>query len=108
MEKDAAGYPQGHTNPGTSRTSPAAYPTCKSGSEGGGWKRDAAGSPSLLGIRSHEPRHKPFPRQPPTLLHSRQPTQEGVPFSASRPDRCKSVLYRALHGGVNIGWAMRT
>ena len=27
MEKDAAGYPQGHTNPGTSRTSPAAYPT---------------------------------------------------------------------------------
>ena len=40
MEKDAAGYPQGHTNPGTSRTSPAAYPTCKSGSEGGGWKRD--------------------------------------------------------------------
>ena len=27
MEKDAAGYPQGHTHPGTSRTSPAAYPT---------------------------------------------------------------------------------
>ena len=27
MEKDAAGYPQGPTNPGTSRTSPAAYPT---------------------------------------------------------------------------------
>ncbi len=42
---------------------------CKSGSEGGGWKRDAAGSPSLLGIRSHEARHKPFPRQPPTLPH---------------------------------------
>src|SRR5271165_3159984 len=29
MEKDAAGYPQGHTNPGTSRTSPAAYPTSR-------------------------------------------------------------------------------
>ena len=29
MEKDAAGYPQGHTNPGTSRTSPAAYPTLR-------------------------------------------------------------------------------
>ena len=29
MEKDAAGYPQGHTNPGISRTSPAAYPTSR-------------------------------------------------------------------------------
>jgi hypothetical protein len=27
MEKDAAGYPQGHMKPGTSRISPAAYPT---------------------------------------------------------------------------------
>ena len=29
MEKDAAGYPQGHMKPGTSRTSPAAYPTSR-------------------------------------------------------------------------------
>jgi len=27
MEKDAAGFPQGLTNSGTRRTSPAAYPT---------------------------------------------------------------------------------
>ena len=47
MEKDAAGYPSlplhyGLTNPGTSRTSPAAYPThvriC--GSPGGAIPRD--------------------------------------------------------------------
>ncbi len=38
MEKDAAGYPKGHTNPGTSRTSPAAYPTSRAvlRGEGGG------------------------------------------------------------------------
>jgi len=36
MEKDAAGYPQGHTNPGTSRTSPAAYPTSRAVLRGGG------------------------------------------------------------------------
>src|SRR5215469_14375198 len=28
-KKGAAGYPQGPTNPGTSRTSPAAYPTVR-------------------------------------------------------------------------------
>ncbi len=36
MEKDAAGYPQGHTNPGTSRTSPATYPTSRAVLRGGG------------------------------------------------------------------------
>ena len=42
MEKDAAGYPQGHTNPGTSRTSPAAYPTSspvRRGADGKGRSR---------------------------------------------------------------------
>ena len=41
MEKDAAGYPSlplhyGLTNPGTSRTSPAAYPTSRAVLRGGG------------------------------------------------------------------------
>ena len=41
MEKDAAGYPSlplhyGLMNPGTSRTSPAAYPTSRAVLRGGG------------------------------------------------------------------------
>jgi len=51
---------------------------CKSGSEGGGWKRDAAGSPSLLGIRSHEPQHKPY-------LASRPPYRTDFEVTPIRP-----------------------
>ena len=36
MEKDTAGYPKGHTNPGTSCTSPAAHPTSRAVLRGGG------------------------------------------------------------------------
>jgi len=39
MEKDAAGYPQGHTNSGISRYLASRLPYVQSGSEGGGWKR---------------------------------------------------------------------
>jgi hypothetical protein len=35
MEKGAAGYPQGHTNPGISRDLASRLPYFKSGSEGG-------------------------------------------------------------------------
>ena len=52
MEKDAAGYPSlplhyGLMNPGTSRTSPAAYPTSSPVLRGGGGG-DAASLPDPL------------------------------------------------------------
>ena len=53
MEKDAAGYPQGHTNPGISRYLASRLPYITSSSEGGGG--DGA-------VKQ--------PRRPPTLLIS--------------------------------------
>ena len=69
MEKDAAGYPSlplhyGLMNPGTSRTSPAAYPTSRAVLRGGGggdvtslpdtW---VGNHPGLPGQRPPELRH---------------------------------------------------
>ena len=39
MEKDAVGYPQGHTNPGISRYLASRLPYGMHGSGEGGWKR---------------------------------------------------------------------
>ena len=54
MEKDAAGYPQGHTNPGTSRTSPAAYPTSSTVLRGRGGSNVSL-LPDLVRARFPEP-----------------------------------------------------
>jgi hypothetical protein len=83
MEKGAAGSPQGHMNPGTSRTSPAAYPTCTSGSGGGGWKRTA----------------RAVPRQPPTSHPMAQENAQGAESRTGsegvpRGDRRLTVLGR--------------
>ena len=62
MEKDAAGYPQGHTNPGTSRTSPAAYPTSRAVLRGGG-DGDATSLPGAW-VGDHPGLPGPMPRTP--------------------------------------------
>jgi hypothetical protein len=77
MEKDAAGYPQGHTNPGTSRTSPATYPTLRAVLREGvaatsppyptprgaiPWGHPARNSPFRLGL-SHTLRPRGRPRK---------------------------------------------
>jgi hypothetical protein len=46
MEKDAAGFPQGLTNPGTSRYLASRLPYCTHGSEGGVGRRAQAPRPA--------------------------------------------------------------
>ena len=60
MEKDAAGSPQGHTNPGISRYLASRLPYLTSSSEGAG-KRSRSRLPvTAVALRAHEPRHKPY------------------------------------------------
>ena len=77
MEKDAAGYPSlplhyGLMNPGTSRTSPAAYPTSSPVLRGGGGgdaaslpDREGYSGPQKVDHSGHLHLLRLFPSQPP-------------------------------------------
>jgi hypothetical protein len=69
MEQDAAGFPQGLTNPGISRYLASRLPYARPGSMSGVWKRSLKPTHGRVGRGSCPPR---------------PPTDPGVPNSGTR------------------------